>query len=163
MSLAESLIRQLKPPIDMLEIAIETTPVDVWSNVDGDWPIWQHILHAIYFYDKWMRLPSEPFVPPAFVDVDAAALDKPGVDLGRDFVRLYLVDVHDRVVQMLSGMSDAELRADIDVNGESKPMLDIAIGQIRHLMYHAGCISAILRRATGEPLPWVGYHKPANP
>jgi len=61
---------------------------------------------------------------------------------------------------MLSHLDDAALTRDTEVNGESKPLLDTAIGQIRHLMYHAGCISALLRHATGTPLRWIGYHKP---
>ena len=161
MPLSDTLIRQLAPPVEMLLTAIDTCPADVWSaTVDGDWPIGQHILHATYYFDMWMRTPDIPFAPPTFVDIDAAKLDKSADPIDRTLVRTYLVDIHTRTVALLAGLDDAALTRDTEVNGESKPLLDTAIGQIRHLMYHAGCISTLLRRATGTPLPWVGYHKP---
>lgn len=91
MPLAETLIRQLDPPVRMLLIAIDTCPDDVWTDtVDGDWPIWQHILHATYFFDMWMRTPDIPFAPPAFVDIDAAKLDTTGIPVDRARLRAYL-------------------------------------------------------------------------
>jgi len=161
MSLSDTLIRQLDPPVRMFLTAVDTCPTDVWTaSVDGDWPIWQHVLHAGYYFDMWMRTPDIPFAPPAFVDVDAAKLDTSGLPVDRVLLRAYLVDIHTRTVDLLGRLTDDDLTCDIEINGESKPLLDTAIGQIRHLMYHAGCISSLLRRATGAPLPWIGYHKP---
>jgi len=145
----------------MLLAAIDTCSDDLWpASINGDWPIWQHILHVTYFYDMWMRTPEISFTPPAFVDIDAAQLDAPGDPVDRALLRAYLVDIHARTINLLSGLDDDAITGDIEINGESKPLLDTAIGQIRHLMYHAGCISSLLRRATGAPLPWIGYHKP---
>jgi hypothetical protein len=163
MPLADTLIRQLAPPVEMLLTAIDTCPDDVWAaTVDGDWPIWQHILHATYYFDMWMRTPDIPFAPPpgVDVDVDAAKLDRSGDAGERGQLRGYLVDIHARTLDMLSALNDGDLTRDIEINGESKPLMDTTIGQIRHLMYHAGCVSTLLRRTTGTPLVWIGYHKP---
>ena len=160
MSLSEILIRQLEPPVKMLLAAVETCPDDVWADLDGDWPVGQHVLHATYFFDRWMRADDMPFTPPAFVDVDVAEMERTGDPVDRLPLRGYLADVHARAVGMLGRLSDEALTVDIEANGEVKSVADVTIGQIRHLMYHAGCVSSILRQATGRPLIWIGFHKP---
>ena len=152
------LIRQFDSPIRMLLKAIDLCPDAVWTASDGHPPIWQHVLHAAYYVEKWMRTPNEPFLPPAFADfaaVDLTAPPEPALD--RELLRRYLHDLADRSRHLLQTADEAQLIAEVEMNGGVQTLMDRALGQLRHVMYHVGCISTILCQHTGEPLPWISY------
>jgi hypothetical protein len=154
------LARQLEPPIRMLLTAIEVCPEDVWVQADDGPPVWQHILHATYYLQNWVRMPTIPFQPPAFVDrgaVDFTAASEPAIS--RETLQSYLQDTAENCRQLLKNTDNGLLFQEVEINGGSYALLDQILGQVRHLMYHVGCVSSILRCETGSPLVWIGYEK----
>jgi len=157
-SLNVILLRQLETRIQMLVSTIEICPDDVWIKADGHPPVWQHVLHTAHSLHKWMRTPDQPFDPPSFIDtaaVDLVAPPEPAVD--RDTLRQYIQEVYDHSRRLLETADNDTLLQEVGINGGIYTLMDQTVGQIGHVMYHAGCISIILNRYTGKPLPWIGY------
>lgn len=148
----------------MLADAIDTCTDELWARAEGEPPIWQHVLHSTYYLHKWIRTPHMPFSPPAWIDMDAVELvetAEPPVD--RSVLRAYLAIVCSQSVRLIESADDEHLTAHAEVNGEYLTLADQVMSQIRHVTYHVGCISSILRRYTGESLTWVGYQHCGNP
>jgi uncharacterized damage-inducible protein DinB len=155
--------RHIEPAIRMLISAVDTCSDQVWVQADGGAPIWQHVLHATYSLQKWMRTPEARFDPPTFAAESAVNLAAPAEPaMARETLRKYLQEVGEHCLRLLESAEDDQLLQKVGINGGMYTLLDQTLGQVRHLMYHVGCISAILRRETGQPLPWIGYDHPAQ-
>lgn len=150
------LARHLEPPLSMLTSATEVCPDSVWAKSDDTPPIWQHVLHSAYYLDKWMREASEPFSPPLFVSEAAVNLVAPAEPaVSRSELRGYLHRVGEGCFYLLENADEAVLVRAVTINGGIHTLTDQTLGQVRHVMYHLGCISAILARYTDEPLQWM--------
>jgi hypothetical protein len=142
----------------MLAAAIEECPDDIWARADGNPPVWQHVLHAAYYLQKWMRMPDQAFTPPEFARADAVDLTAPAEPvLGKNVLRGYVADLAARSKALLAEADDGFLLREEWINDGYYSLMDRSIGQGRHLGYHAGCISAILFRYSGKPLTYIGY------
>jgi hypothetical protein len=150
--------RQLEPAVRMLLSAIDTCPDNLWAKADGHPPVWQHALHAACYFERWMRAPGETFTLPEFAAPDAVDLTapaEPAVD--KQAIRQYFAEVSEKRLLELRLGDGAHLLREEEFDGVITTLMDRILGQVRHVMYHVGCISEILRRHTGEPLPWQGY------
>ncbi|MGI4792157.1 MAG: DinB family protein [Janthinobacterium lividum] len=157
------LSRQIEPAFSMLIEAVEICPDGVWAEADGNIPVWQHLLHTAYYLDKWIRKPDEPFRQPTFVAEDAVnfvAPSKPAI--ARSQLRQYLWEVIARCRLLLESADNTVLFREVQIHGSPHTLMDQTLGQIRHSLYHVGCISTILLRYTGVSLQWVGYDGPIS-
>jgi hypothetical protein len=160
MNLSEILAQRMEPPMRMLLTSIDLCPDEVWAKSDGHPPVWQHLLHAANSLQKWIRAPAEPYNSPAFVDKSAIALEGPPEPApGRDLVRAYVSDAVDHCRNLLANAGDSALDDEIGIDGRRYTLTDRALGQMIHIAYHVGCISTILDRYTGSPLPWIEYRR----
>jgi hypothetical protein len=151
------LLRQLDAPLRMLAETIEGCPDDLWVKAEGHAPVWQHVLHTVYYVQKWIRTPEMPFDPPAYADFAAVDLTAPAEPaLGRDNLAAYLRDVAEASRRLIEAADLDLLLCEGEINGGIRTLMDVAIGQVGHVRYHLGCISAILARDRGEPLPYIG-------
>jgi hypothetical protein len=155
-SLNKTLIRHLNLAIRMILNAIDICPDDVWAKADGNPPIWQHVLHTAYYIQKWIRTSEQAFDPPAFADfaaVDFTAPAEPALD--KATLREYVQKVAENSRRLLESADEELLTRRAEINDGEFSLIDCALGQIRHIGYHVGCISTILFRYTGEPLPYI--------
>lgn len=152
------LMHHIEPPLLMLISAVEQCPDDVWARSEDNPPVWQHFLHTVYFLDKWIRLPGEPFQPPSFVEITAVAFtaaSEPAVKRAQLFE--YLQDVVERCRHLLATSDNDRLLRTAEINGGVYTLMDQILGQTRHISFHMGCVSALLIQYTGRPLQWIGY------
>ena len=154
------LARQIEPPISMLLAAIESCPADVWVRADDGPPIWQHVLHTTYYLQKWFRTSAMPFQPPAFVEMEAIDFTEASEPaISREMLQRYVQDTAEACRHLLKNADQSLLFQEVEINGGSYTLIDQVLGQMRHAMYHVGCIATILRETTGDPLAWIGYEK----
>lgn len=152
------LTHHIEPPLLMLISAIEQCPDDIWARSEDNPPVWQHLLHTVYYLDRWIRLPGEPFQPPSFVEVAAVAFtaaSEPAVERTELFE--YLQEVVERCRCLLATSDNDRLLKTAEINGGVYTLMDQILGQMRHVTFHMGCVSALLIRYTGKPLQWMGY------
>lgn len=151
-----TLARHLDLTTRMLLSAIEACPDYVWTRADGNPPIWQHVLHTAYYMQRWIRTPEQAFDPPSFADfaaVDFTAPAEPAVD--KATLRAYIQELSADCQQLLRCADEDLLTRRAEINDGHFTLIDQSLGQIRHIGYHLGCISAILFRYTGQPLPYI--------
>lgn len=138
--------RQLHAPIQMLLLAIDACPDDLWTRSCKHPPIWQHVLHATYYLQKWMRPIQGSLPPPAFADMRMIDLEAPAEPaVKKDILRTYLLDVASICHSLL-----------VDGGMSAEALANKAITQSRHAMYHVGCISTLLAVYGSNPLEWIG-------
>ncbi len=157
------LMHHIEPPLLMLISATEQCPNDVWARSEDNPPIWQHLLHTVYYLDKWIRLPGEPFQPPSFIEITAVAFiaeSEPAVN--RAQLIEYLQAVVGRCRHLLATSNNNTLLKTAEINGGKYTLMDQILSQTRHITYHMGCVSSILIRYTGKPLEWIGYEGQSN-
>jgi hypothetical protein len=157
-TISAMLRRHWEPTAEMLRRAIEACPEEVWTQADGNLPVWEHAFHAVMWMDAWLRVAGEKFEPAPF-HCDAAVAMKPeaGPVVSREQMREYLKTVVTRRARFMEELTDAVLLEHDGVMGDRFTRADRLLGQIRHVQHHVGCMSAILRRRTGTGVDWVGW------
>ena len=157
---AEVILRQFEPTLEMLAGCIDECPESAWIAEDGNTPIWEHVFHAAVWLDTWMRTPDQEFHAPAFFS--KAALDlEPGAQpvVSRAEMRAYVAQVAGKCRRLLSSADEELLLREVEIRGGRFTLADQAFCQMRHVQYHAGCVSALLQRRTGLTLPWAGFRE----
>lgn len=140
--------------IGQLAALIDAAPDDVWLMPAGAWPLWQHVIHAIWASDFFTPGPATP--SPGNLPLDVIQLKMVGIDgPTKNEAKDYLAAVRAKVDAFTASLDDASLAkaneatAKIGLNWDLATTL-CALGS--HAAYHVGHGDALLR---AEGLPGV--------
>ena len=157
---ADAIRRHFQPTLAMLASCVEECPESAWEAAEGNTPIWEHVFHAAVWLDDWMRTPDQEFHPPSFFSEAALNLEPNAQPVAsREQMRAYVAQVADKCRRLLSSVNDDLLLKEVEIMGGRFALADQALAQMRHVLYHAGCVSAILQRYTQRAIPWSGFRE----
>ncbi len=150
--------KQLELSLGMIEGEIEACPDTLWNEKAGGFVFWQQILHALTGTLYWTRTSPGGFTEP-FCDREVyPELDGDPVGRVTKEEMLGLAGETRKAVEaFLAGKDDAWLLAPNAIYAKISNA-DVAIGQIRHLMYHAGHCDSALRERGNSATEWLEYY-----
>ncbi len=152
------LIRVMKTQLDlslnMVKSAIDSCPYGLWGAKAGGFVLWQQILHALCGTLFWMRGSSGEFDEP-FRDREVYP------EFERDPVGTVTKGEMRALAERTSALTEAFFAGKDDVwllapsaIYDKRTNAEVALGQIRHLMYHAGHFDCALRERGLTAVPW---------
>lgn len=149
----------------MLETLVDVTPDAIWYGVFNDVPYWYQVYHVAYFVDYWFRaegatfptlcMAFDPRIPPEF---ERAVPE--GVSVSRADLREYLRRIRTKLSALFAALDDAALARAVRDGVEEFTLLDVFVGQTRHIMYNIGYCNGILRERDLEESDWYSYNEP---
>lgn len=149
--------RELGLSVDMLANEIEACPDSLWGERAGGFRFFQQILHALCGLEFWTRTAPAEFKEPFSDRALYPELDgEPEGSATKAELRDYAARVRAQALALVRGQDDAWLASPSALHG-GVSNLDIIVGQIRHLMYHAGHCDAALRERGIRPPEWLEY------
>jgi len=152
------LIRVVKNQLDMslamVKSAIEACPDGLWGAKAGGFVLWQQILHALSGTLFWMRGDNGEFDEP-FRD------RKVYPELERDPVGTVTKGEMRALAERTGALAEAFFAGKDDdwllapnATYDKRTNAEVSLGQIRHLMYHAGHFDSALRDRGLAAVPW---------
>ncbi len=146
---------QLDLSLRMVEGEIEACPDALWNEKAGGFVFWQQILHALTGTLYWTReegtLFEEPFKDrEVFPELEAP----PKGSVAKEELRDLAGRVRSQVGRLLAGRDDSWLAAPCGAYG-GITNADALLGQVRHLMYHAGHCDSALRERGEAATEWL--------
>jgi hypothetical protein len=157
-TLTAVLKRQLDCSLDMLARALELCPDDAWADANGHAPLWEHLYHALFWFNAWLRDWSKPIAYPEFHIEEALEIKRrTGSLIDRRQMSGYLAQVRADYEAFMAGVDDGRLLSAEKAFGQSWTVADRILGQVRHIQHHVGYLNAILSTTRGIRVHWIGY------
>lgn len=143
----------------MLEKMVEACPDELWNRKLSGFVFWQQLIHAFAGSCGWLREEkpeSAPFSEFGEKRVYPEFERDPEIILPKIEVVKYINETRRIAEQWFAGKDDDWLKLPNKlISGITN--MDMAVGQIRHLMYHTGHCDAILRDNGIQPAKYIDY------
>lgn len=149
--------RHFEPSLQMLFKQIEYCPDDKWLDVNGGFPFWQQVYHALQSVDYWFWNGPGNYVLPDFNHKDVSSeLGEASKDyLSKEELIQYYEDVYVRADSFFLSYKESMLKRNcMDRNLTNA---DVILMQIRHIQYHVGHCNSILRQYGLKAVEWQGF------
>ena len=160
MTLQAILKSQYRASFDMLLEAIDTCPIDLWTDGSYVNPFWQVAYHALFYTDFYLQASETAFVPwehhrPGHhrfgSDADAPASVTP---YSVDEVRAYCLRCQVAIDSAVDCLDLAAPESGFPWYRMSK--LEHQLVNLRHLQHHTGQLVDRLRQVAGHGVSWRG-------
>ncbi|MDR1657855.1 MAG: DinB family protein [Deltaproteobacteria bacterium] len=143
----DSLASSAYGALDLLSALIDAASDNLWEEKIGGWPLWQHLIHALWGNDFFTPGPAAP--APEGLSAEVLQLKTIGTQApAKERVKIYLRDVRTKIEGFVSGLDDAGL---VLPNEKTKAIgLDWDITKTMvilssHPYYHLGYGDTLLR------------------
>jgi len=162
-SMADTLMKQYRAPLEMLERAIDLCPDSLWYSTEYHNRFWHIAYHALFYTNLYLHpceadvvhwskhrlnynfLGALPFPP----------FEKPKIETPYEKVDLLeCLDICRNAVAGRVPALDFEAPSGFDWIPLNK--LELQLYNIRHLQHHTGQLADRLRNAANIGVPWVG-------
>ena len=152
--------RNLEPTLEMLSLAIEICPDEVWDVADGNAPVWQHAYHSLFWLNAWLRDWDQELERPPFHSGEALDLVPGAIPvITKQQMVAYQAKVYADCESLLDGTTPERLTQEREAFGVSGMLADRILGQARHVQHHAGMMHAIISRRAGRDVEWRGFNE----
>ena len=142
----------------MLEDVINNANDNIWNMKTGGHVFWQQILHSLMGSHFWFRLSNEKFIEPFIEKGYYPELEKdPENIMEKAELIKYKEEVRTIVEEYFKNKDDNWLK-EPSILYNKLSNLEIIMMQIRHLMYHVGFCSALLRENQATQIKWIDYY-----
>ncbi|MDR2442051.1 MAG: DinB family protein [Deltaproteobacteria bacterium] len=133
--------------LGLLKSLIDQLPDNLWTEPIGTWPVWQHIVHALWGNDFFTPGPAVP--APEGLSIEVLRLMDKGTNAPtKAQISAYLADVRTKIENFAKGVSDSDLN---QPNEKAKSIgLDWNLTRtfailVSHPYYHIGYGDALMR------------------
>jgi hypothetical protein len=148
---------QLGAAIDMLENAIDACPEELWGDRSRYPEFWYVVYHTLFFLDYYLSDSVDDFVPPAPFNLDE--LDPAGVMpervYTREEMRGYLHHGRAKARSVVESLTDERAREPRRFSSQDSTLLELLLGNLRHVQHHAAQLNLILRQTVDSVPRWV--------
>lgn len=158
--LIEIIAEQTNRALWEVKNVIDCVPDELWEKEYCEMPCWKHVYHMLHSLDQWYINPrDENFQEPPFHQKDLNNLDVvSGRTVSRKEIDSYFSSVEKRILQYVSGLTDAQLL-------EYPPKCEycrftLILAQFRHLHSHMGMLMGFIIDDTGLWPRVLGLEKP---
>jgi len=148
--------RHFLPSLHMLETVINKNSKGLWEKSDNHAPLWQHVMHTLEsidycFTDEQLVYLVEEYKQHIPYDFSETQLEA----ISQTKCREYFQKVKDKSAQFF--IKYKEKLFDECYRLKNFTVLDVLLGQIRHIQYHTAYCSSIFSRNGLEDTKWLGY------
>lgn len=167
--------RQFAAAIQMIRMAVEACPDDLWDDRSNGSPFWHIAYHALFYTDFYLTENVDVFKPMEYHIDKANMLPTIGEDGGvittpaTAFTKEQLLDYCDYCLQKESEVFET-LTNEQALERCGFWWYELNIGEfllnnLRHAQHHAGQLSLMLRRYADTGIDWLGTkdNQPAPP
>jgi hypothetical protein len=152
----EIIERHFVPCLEMLVQVIETSPPTLWEKREKHAPLWQHVMHTLESVDYWFTDSQLPYlaekysrhIPFDFTETELETVSQP-------HCREYFQQIKNKSRDFFKKYGEKLL--EISFRLKEYTILDVLLGQIRHIQYHVAYCSSILSRHGLGDIKWLGY------
>lgn len=148
---------QFGAALAMFTDCIEKCPPEVWDSPVAKYPFWLVAYHTLYCTDLYLSPSEDAFeLSPVFHPGGRSDLEDeyPSRRFDKDEVLAYGAHVRDKAQAALAGETLESLTADSGFKRRTMSRAELYIYTLRHIEHHTGQLSAIVRKAGGDP-KWV--------
>ena len=166
---AETLSRQFRAAIDMLENAIRACPDELWgeqmwgdgSEQPGLSQFWYVAYHTLSWLDLYLSGAIEGFAPPAHFTLDE--LDPAGLlpprTYTKDELQAYLDHDRSKCQATIETLTDEKARRLCKFSWGELSFLELLLDNMRHIQEHGAQLNMILGQKIGSEPGWVSGAK----
>ena len=158
--LKQMLAKQFEASLCMLNDCIEKCPPGQWDGLVAKYPFWQVAYHTLCFVDLYLSpdeatfSPRDDFHPAGLREFDD---ERPSRQFSQREILDYLALCRRKALDTLSAETAESLWGPSGFPGRPPTRAELHVYNIRHVMHHAGQLSAFLRRVDPSIDPrWVG-------
>ena len=148
--------RQIMPVFGMIDNIIERCPVEHWDHRGPNPPIWQHIYHALFWTNVWLRPWHTSYVYfPQHTDQARDLIPNQQAPIAQADMSSFSNRVRTESLNFIA--KTGHFYAEVLCNDRKWTISEIVFGQIRHMQHHIGYVHSMLKRFIGTAPRWIGY------
>jgi hypothetical protein len=168
--------RQFAAAIQMLRLAIEACPDELWDDRTDGSPFWHLAYHALFYTDFYLSDDEKTFEPRDFHGDKAHFLPGDYKEFGgvvttpdKAFTRDQLLDYADHCLRKSQAtfekLTDERALERCGFWWYELNLGEFLLNNLRHAQHHAGQLALLLRRRADVGIEWMGTrdNQPAPP
>lgn len=159
--------RQFASAIQMLRMAIEACPDDLWDLRDRGSPFWHLAYHGLFFTDFYLSENDKDFQPMPYHKDKAHFLPGDYQEFGGivttpewAYTKAQLLAYADHCLEkceaVFDRLGDAQLTERCGFEWYPLNMAEFLLNNLRHAQHHAGQLALLLRRHGDIGMDWLG-------
>lgn len=161
--------RQFAAAIEMLRLAIEACPDDLWDDRSSGTPFWHLAYHALFFTDLYLSEDEKAFRPRDFHKDKAHVLpgdhgEHGGVVTTPDkaYTKKQLLNYAEHCMrkcrETFEKLTDERARERCGFWWYNLNVGEFLLNNLRHVQHGAGQLNFLLRRHADIGIDWIGTH-----
>jgi hypothetical protein len=172
----EMIGRQFAAAIQILRLAVEACPEELWDDRTEGSPFWHLAYHALYFTDFYLSKDENAFRPMAFHEDKANFLPGDYQDFAgivgtpeKAFTREQLLEYADhclgKCLETFEALTEERALERCGFWWYELNVGEFLLHNLRHAQHHAGQLALLLRRRADIGIDWLGTkdNKPPRP
>jgi hypothetical protein len=159
--------RQLAAAIQMIRLAVEACPDELWDERSEGSPFWHLAYHSLYYVDLYLSKDEQAFQPIDFHEDKTQFLPgdyreyggvvtTPEKRYGRDQLLRYADQCLRKCEEELPKLTDERALERCGFWWYELSAGEFLLNNLRHAQHHAGQLALILRRRAGIGIDWLG-------
>jgi hypothetical protein len=159
--------RQFAAAIQMIQLAIQACPDDLWDDRTGGSPFWHLAYHSLFYTDFYLSENDKMFKPMEFHEDKANFLPGDYQNFGgvvatpeKVFTREQLLNYTDHCLckcqEIFEKLSDKQALERCGFWWYELNVGEFLLNNLRHAQHHAGQLTLLLRRHADIGIDWLG-------
>lgn len=154
----KELREQYRATLDMLTLAVEHCPEELWARVFGDdSPFWKEAYHAVFWLKNFAGGPSKSFERTPFGrDIDPRLFAKPEGAVTRDVLLGFIAATLRHIDVVFEQLTTEQLGAEDGFGDGFRSVYHRLLYGLRHGQHHTGKLTGYLFSCGIDYDPWRG-------
>lgn len=159
--------RQFAAAIQMLRLAIEACPEELWDDRSEGSPFWHLAYHALFYTDLYLSTDEKAFQPMPFHEAKthflpgdyqqfAGIVGTPETAYRRERLLEYADHCLGKLEVTFGALTDERTRERCGFWWYELNVGEFLLNNLRHAQHHAGQLALLLRRRAEIGIDWLG-------